>query len=270
MPINFSKNNITSLIYSLLREQKTGVLSVKIPGKSQDISIQKNEHSFDAINDDIALLKSPNIVTTNFIYFCSGRITYAYEKSHNNFSRLKDYLQHHHQDSKVSQYLAISQSRNNPISQEYDCLIWLLEKNYLSSQQFKAILNKLIKETIFELFIARQSIANFQENYSLTPVCYSSVTEQKIYQIQKVVSEWKKLYPLIISPHQYLYLQDKAYLKKNVSKINYQYIVNWSDEQKTFIQLSRQLDCSIIDVGKTFYPYIKQKLVTSQTACDQY
>lgn len=264
MPINLKKNNISSLIISLIKEQKIGILSVKTPvTKSHALLLNTNNDSFRKPQNASTTIENNFLIKEFFFY--SGTITYGFGNNQFQPARLKDYLMCYQLESKVDEYLTDSCIDKNTDKTEYDCLIWLLQKKYLKPQQMREVLSKLIKENILELFISEHSQANFQENYSLDPICHSSITINTICRLNNLAKTWKLFEPFIVSPNQYIYLKNRTFLKENISSTSYANITKWSQSQKTLIELSRQLNCSVVDIGQAFYPYVKKRLIVLKT-----
>lgn len=255
------------MIKFLAIEQKSGILSVEIPKytysykNSQILTKLDYSEGKHPTNNSSSRLSFHHVS----IYFLGGKITYALSKNRDNLIRLKDYLQYYQLQLTIEEYLAECPNYEDSKLQEYNCLVWLLQKKYLQPLQFKSIFLKLIEETIFEIFLCQPGTVTFQVDHHFYPVLPNKSTMKIIYQLEGKIRQWKQFTPYILFPQQRLKLQDKAYLQNCVSSTTYKCFISWTDRQKSLLELSRQLNCSLIYLGKALYPYIQKGLLTLES-----
>ncbi len=191
-----------------------------------------------------------------FVFFVNGQIAYAADQSHNNLSRLRDYLH---------RYKAEAETNNLPISTislinapEYASIWLLLEKNILKPEQGRRILESMVQETLFDLLSLHQGEFVFEMGPALAPQLTTLEVGPLVTKIMKQVQQWKELYPHIYHPHQYIVITNEPQLKAALSQGGYHSLSRWANNKTTLRQLSRYLNRELLAIAKALYPYAER------------
>jgi twitching motility two-component system response regulator PilG len=247
---NLKEFEISSLLNWLELEQQTGILYIE----TQSCLLDINTNNCNSIP-----IFSPRIW---YIFFINGKITYASEETNDDseLTRIRDYLSYYHLENLTSYENNIPKDLNN--TQEYNYLVYLLQKKLISPRQSQAILYKMIKETLFELLNSAQEKFVFK----VCPASYMSLAEIEISSLLSTVKYslriWKQFFPYIRSPYQFLILQNEDQIDQVFSAQAHLTLSNWIDRKASLLQLSRQLNCQLVDLAKALYPYIKKGFVS--------
>ncbi|NEQ52835.1 MAG: DUF4388 domain-containing protein [Leptolyngbya sp. SIO3F4] len=185
------------------------------------------------------------------VFFANGGILYA-GRTNEQLERLQDILS----PLNLSiNWADVNLSNLAPLRPpEYGALWWLLEKNYLTTQQARSILYRLIEETLFEVISLHQGRFSFRFRASLSPQLtqFSSppILKKVIHQLQG----WLKLQPHLSSFYDCLLPVDKAQIE--ISS-NLEPIMRMANGKTPIIRISRHLNRNIYSIGHSLYPYIQ-------------
>ena len=247
--------NIRSILQFIEIEQYTGTLYIEskdyrtIPNLETDfIFLPTNGKSlnFKKNNKDRLLL----------LFFTNGKITYATNNNYNKLLRIFDYLQYFY-PQKDWEYL-LKNFGNNLNPREYSCIWQLLQEKLISPQQALTIIKKTIVEICWELIDLSQGNFVFRRDEPITPQWDGLTTSILMGDIFKQLRLWKQFFPYIKSPQQYLILSDVKQLSKSVSSKTYKTLTSWAEKKLSLLSLSRQLNYSLVDLAKAFYPCIQK------------
>ena len=264
MHVNLREINIKSFLEFLLKEQRFGILSVEIPTETSSKS-HHNLINHQSVKKISQLIFSDRPTSVKNLFLVSGEITEAFDSQQTNFQRLEDCLAYYQLEDKLSKYLSAFTSEELTDKNESDCLIWLLQHEYLKPLQMKTIILRIIEETLFEIFSSPRGKITFHVDSDLHPICHGRSTIKTIHKIDRQLKQWRQLSPDILSPHQSLSLENRQYLNDTLSSKTYDCLVNWTDTQQSLLQISRRLNCSWLDLAKALYPYLQQGLLTLKT-----
>ena len=191
-------------------------------------------------------------VNSWLIFFANGGILYA-GRTNEQLERLQDILQ----PLNLSiNWADVDLSDLAPLRPpEYGALWWLLENNYLTTQQARSTLYRLIEETLFEVISLHQGRFSFRFRASLSPQLteFSSPTivKQVIHQLQG----WLKLQPHLSSFYDCPLLGEHTQLAKAP---NLPPILAMANGKTPIIRISRHLNRDVFSIANGLYPYIQQ------------
>jgi len=207
---------------------------------------------------DSELFRRTNKEISFNCFFVNGKITYAGKVDNNSLERLKDYLCYYKVAGAIDD-LPYSEISRTTIS-EYGCLWLLLQKQIISSEQLRSIINKMIQETLFELLSFKRGFFYFGE-CRLTPeialVEVSALVKKTLGQL----NEWKQFYPYIKSPLQCPVIKDEDSLLEVVSPNTYNRLSAWTDGKTSISQMGRFLNQDFVTIGQALYPHIQKGLL---------
>ena len=264
MKTNLREINIQNLLKSIDKEQKNGILYVKLPKNSifnKDLLSESNTRS-KKLGEEELFSSETDILG---LAFFAGKITYTFTNEQCKMARLKDYFAYYQLETNIEQYFTENQDRNTVETAEYNCLIWLLQRRYLEPSQLKSIVRRLTEETIFSILLCDRAIFCFQVDNRQYPLPTASTTREIVYGLERELKQWHKFAPYILQPYQKIQIEKHDALKSAVSFKTYQCLTTWADEQKSLLQLSRQLNCSLVYIAKALYPYVKKGLAILKT-----
>ena len=189
------------------------------------------------------------------VFFANGGILYA-GRTNEQLSRLRDILRS--LDISID-WAAVNLSNLAPLRPpEYGALWWLLENNYLTAEQARGVLHRLIEETLFEVISLHQGRFSFHFRASLSPQLtefnISPLVKQAIRQLQG----WLKLQPHLNSFYNCPLLVNTHQLETGA---NLPPLLALADGKTPIIQLSRYLNRNIFSVANGLYPYIQKGTV---------
>ncbi|MGK7945982.1 MAG: response regulator [Microcystaceae cyanobacterium] len=191
-----------------------------------------------------------------YIFFVNGQIAYTTHSHSPSHTRLQEYLLYYGisslpDDASITNRVTI----NDP---EYGYLWLLLEKKVISPRQGKAILERMIQETLFDLFNLDHGYFHFQKGIGLTPQLAYVALAPLIPKIIQQVQQWKQFYPQIRQPEQCLFLKNPTALQTTLPSSIYHSLVHWADGQTSLRQLSRYLNRNLLTLAKSIYPYTER------------
>ena len=100
------------------------------------------------------------------VFFANGGILYA-GRTNEQLNRLRDIL---HPLNLAIDWTNVNLSNLAPLRPpEYGALWWLLENSYITTQQARSVLYRLIEETLFEVISLHQGRFSFRFHASLSP-----------------------------------------------------------------------------------------------------
>jgi twitching motility two-component system response regulator PilG len=260
---NLKEFGIRSLFHFVESERVTGILYIQaktIPGfDDNDLGITDREYLVTAKQENNYRLISKSEFRSWFVFLVNGKITYATETENQELNRLRDYLSYYQLENTISSQVDLP--TNNTSTLEYNSLLFLLQKHFISPQQAKIIIRKIVSETVFELLSLSQGtfILKIDDilNFSLTEIEISPLMSN----IHLALQTWKQFYPDIQSPYQYPLLNIQSKINQNLSSKTYNTLSKWIAKKASLLQLSRQLNCNLIDLAKALHPYIQQGFI---------
>ncbi|GAB4535993.1 MAG: response regulator [Pleurocapsa sp.] len=260
---NIKEFGIRNLFHLLESERVTGILYIqtnKIPRfDDNNVNITDRVRFFTTQQINNSELISQSEFKNWFVFLVNGKITYATETGNQKLNRLRDYLSYYQLENIIDHQVDLP--ANNASTLEYDFLLFLLQKQFISSQQAQMIIRKIISETVFELLSLSEGtfIVKIDDilDFSLTAIEISSL----IFKIHSAIRRWKEFYPYIQSLHQYPLLNVQAKIECNLSSKTYNTLSKWVSKEASLLQLSRQLNCNLIELAQALYPYIQQGFV---------
>ncbi|MGK7932718.1 MAG: response regulator [Microcystaceae cyanobacterium] len=188
-----------------------------------------------------------------YVFFINGQIAYTTHPHIPRLSRLQDYLGHY--DIFTLPNESLITSINDP---EYDYLWLLLDKKIITIEQARTIMEKMVQETLFDLFNLYYGSFHFKKGIGLTPQLINIAIAPLIPQIMQQVQQWKQFYPHIRSSEQCLTIKNPTALQATLSPKIYQSLVHWADGKTSLRQLSRYLNRNLFTLAKGIYPYIER------------
>ena len=186
------------------------------------------------------------------VFFANGGILYAGRTSEQ-LNRLRGILQ---SLNLAIDWSAVNLSNLAPLRPpEYGALWWLLENNYLTTEQARSVLYRLIEETLFEVISLHQGRFSFHFRASLSP----QLTEFNIGPlVKKAIRQlhgWLQLQPHLSSFYDCPLLADTYRLEAG---INLPPVLALANGKTPIIQISRHLNRNIFSVANSLYPYIQK------------
>ncbi len=252
--------NICSILQLLESEQKTGTLYVET--EISPLNLPK-KHNCTYINTEIDFLPStkPHSQQRNwFIFFVGGQIVYATDSHSQDLLRLKNYLDFYQKEQVLEKLTNLSDNSTTPL--EYSAILLLLQQKLLKPIQIQKIIQNIVKETLFELLISQQKKFIFTSDLSPLPQITNLHISSLLGTIKNQASSWKQFYPYLRSPHQYVGIREPEQLRLHLSKQAYQTLSDWTDKKASLLQLSRSINCSVVQLAKAIYPYVRKGWVT--------
>jgi twitching motility two-component system response regulator PilG len=138
---------------------------------------------------------------------------------------------------------------------EYGALWWLLENNYLTTQQARSVLYRLIEETLFEVMSLHQGRFSFQFHASLSPQLTEFNIGPLVKRVIRQLQGWLQLRPHLNSFDDCPLIAD-TYRSETTS--NLPPLLAMADGQTSIIQIPRHLTRNIFSVANGLYPYIQK------------
>lgn len=190
-----------------------------------------------------------------FLFFDRGELIYATEAD-TNLTRLQDYLYGLQLDYALD-CLATSKLGINVL--EYSQIWSLLEFKVINLDQAKTILEKMIKEVLFDILRLYEGNFVFEVSPTLTPkisrLKFSQIASGYSHQLQA----WQKFYPFLESVDQIPTL----IVPESLSGLSV-----WIDGKNSIRQLSRYSGWDICKVGQYIYEAIALGQVSVSSLTD--
>lgn len=234
---NLKEIDVASLLQLLEIGQRSGTLWVET----------------DLFSSHIFRVK-PNTIAFN-CFFVNGKITYANLVDNSGLARLLDYLHPYKLPHNKDDLLEAGKITTN--IPEYDCLWLLFQKQIISFNQVRTIIQKMIQETLFELVSIKEGFFYFGE-YPLLPEITSVEITPLLKKIMPQLKHWKEFYPYIKSPNQCPVIKDGDSLREFISAKTYKRLSNLTDGKTSFSQLARYLNQDCVTIGQAMYPHIQK------------
>ncbi|MGF1496869.1 MAG: response regulator [Elainellaceae cyanobacterium] len=237
--------DIRSILQLIELGQRTGELFVEAYGPA------KGGFGRDRFSDSSA---SPSWL----VFFDNGRIIYAGTSS-SDLLRLRDYLRRYGLEETLDRTNVPAIATIN--APEYGYLWNLLENHLLTPNQGRAIVQSMVRETLFDLLSLHQGSFIFEIGPSLAPQLITLEINPLVKGIMKQVQAWKQLHPHIQSPNQCPIIVDALSLRETLTQNAIDTLSCWADGKTSIRQISRYLSRDIVTVAKAVYPYIQQGTV---------
>jgi twitching motility two-component system response regulator PilG len=191
-----------------------------------------------------------------YLFFVSGQIVYAADHTNNSLFRLRDYLQpYQDKHPAIEPSCNAITTLNTP---EYSHLWCLLEKKILTPAQGCKIMQKMVEETLFDLFGLLHGSFVFEMASPLAPQLTALKMAPLVTKTIRQVQQWKQLYPLIQHPDQYLLITNAKQLRSSVPEKAYSSLSRWSEQKITLRQLFRYLNRDLLAIAQVLYPYAER------------
>ncbi len=256
--------DIRSILQLIELGQRTGELLIEAyqtPLENQGNYDEKSDLSY----SQPITLHSPRIFW--LVFFVNGKIVYTINSENCGCRRLRDYLYRYQLDFSRKKLESRQISSHKEI--EYAYLWQLIEENRLTPDQGKSIIQKMVRETLFDLLSLRQGAFIFEMGSALDPLLTSLEIWPLVTEMMKEVQKWKQLHPYIVSPQQCLVIADKEQLQETLPQKAYEQLLRWADGKTSLRQLSRRLQRNVGTLARGIYPYIERgwlHAVTSSSA----
>lgn len=186
------------------------------------------------------------------VFFANGGILYA-GRTNEQLERLRDIL---HSLNLSINWSAVNLSNLAPLRPpEYGALWWLLENNYLTTQQAHSTLYRLIEETLFEVISLHQGRFSFRFRASLSPQLTEFSISPLVKKVIRQLQGWLQLQPHFNS------FDDCPLLTKahrSDSDPSLSPLLAMANGKTSIIQISRHLNRNIFSIAHELYPYIQQ------------
>ncbi len=191
------------------------------------------------------------------VFFFNGQVVYA-GKTDGELNRLRDYLYRYQLDETLNTLDVPEVATFN--SPEYGYLWALLENHYLTPAAGRAILNGMVRETLFELLSLHQGSFVFRLSPGLSPQLTTFEISSLVASLTTEIQAWNQFYPHLQSPHQCPSLvpsvQPPSLQSSTVLKAAE--LATWIQGKTSIQQLSRYLNQSIVAIAQALYPDIRQ------------
>lgn len=253
---NLHDINICSILQLLEFEQKTGTLYVETEISAFNVFQKQNCNCINTELESFPFAKPQGQQRTWFIFFCAGQIIYATDSNSQDLLRLKNYLDFDKNEIIWEQIANLLD--DSTILPEYLAILLLLRQQRLQAFQAQKIIQNIVKETLFALLISNPKKFIFTVDFPPIPHITNLRISSLIKTLKNQVSLWKQFYPYIRSPHQYFTISDREQLRLGLSRQIYQTLSDWTDQKASLLQLSRAMNCSVVQLAKAIYPYIKK------------
>ena len=186
------------------------------------------------------------------MFFANGGILYA-GRTGEQLERLQDIL---HPLNLSINWADAALSDLAPLRPpEYGALWWLLEHNYLTTQQARSILCRLIEETLFEVISLHQGRFSFRFRASLSPQLTDFSIPPLVKRVVRQLQGWLQLHPHFSSFYDCPLLTDAHQLDAASSLPP---LLSMANGKTPIIRISRHLNRTIFSVAHGLYPYIQQ------------
>ncbi|MBX2865411.1 MAG: response regulator [Leptolyngbyaceae cyanobacterium MAG.088] len=186
------------------------------------------------------------------IFFANGGILYA-GRANEQLNRLQDIL---HPLQLPINWADVNLSNLTPLRPpEYGALWWLLENSYLSTQQARSILHRLIEETLFEVISLHQGRFSFQFHTALSPQLTEFNVGPLVKRVIRQLQGWLQLQPHVNSLYDCPLLSDTY---PSEASSNLPPLLAMANGKTPIVQISRHLNRNIFSVANEFYPYIQK------------
>ncbi|MEO0406542.1 MAG: response regulator [Cyanobacteria bacterium P01_A01_bin.135] len=196
-----------------------------------------------------------------FVFFDNGKVVYAADSTSGalKLQRLRDCLYRYRLGS------ALDETDFSTIATvhvpEYGYLWSLLEQHTLTPVQGRAILRRMIRETLFDLLGLHDGKFTFEASVSLAPQLAAFDIEPLVKDVVKQVQLWKQLHPHVRSPEAMPTIVDEAPLHKVLKPEAITLLGQWANGHTSIRQIARYLHQDIAKLAKAIYPYVQEGTV---------
>jgi twitching motility two-component system response regulator PilG len=202
-----------------------------------------------------------------FVFFVQGRIVYAGDPLAG-IQRLKGLLdgvrsadgQRPLPPIDWETFPVAEQVRSN--APEYGCLWALLERRRLQPEQARALLETMIRETLFELLGLHQGTFIFEMGEPLTPALAAWEPLPLVAAVAPQVQEWKQFYPQIRSPEQCPVIVNATALMQSLPLATATALMQYAAQRLSLRQLAHALNRDLLTVAKAIAPCIQRGWMT--------
>ena len=185
------------------------------------------------------------------VFFANGGILYAGRTSEQ-LNRLRDIL---HPLKLDVNWERVDLSNLAPLRPpEYGALWWLLENGYLTTQQARSVLYRLIEETLFEVISLHQGRFLFRFHASLSPQLTEFDVKPLLKRVIRQLQGWLQLQPRLSSFYDCPLLTDIH----RTDSASLPPLLAMSDGKTPILQISRHLSRNIFSVANGLYPYLQK------------
>lgn len=250
--------NFSSLIKFLELNQQTGTLFLETRTRKASIK-QTATGSYSHFNSESDGLSSLSQIQAWLIFFKDGKIIYATNSEENSLLQLKDYL-HFNLSAETLNYLEES-SESSFGYLEYRYLVELIKRGVITPLKAKKIIKNILIENLFQISKSHQGNFLFKSGQNYLSNFFEFTPSGLIGLVLKELQDWYKLTPYIYSEAQYFGNCRQEQLQKNLAADTYQTLINWIEHKTSLLQASRQLNCSVVALAKTVYPYLQKSWI---------
>ncbi|MEG3438490.1 response regulator [Pannus brasiliensis CCIBt3594] len=191
-----------------------------------------------------------------FLFFINGRIAYAVERSDGPLDRLRDYL--YPAGIEIRDGGRGPEGSSDSPELEYTRLWWLITEKELSPFQARAILEAMIRETLFDLFGLRRGAFVFRGGPAIAPALLSLPLSPLLPEIARQTRQWRAFSPLIRQAEQSISISRDSELKAALPEKAYRNLAGWARQKTTLRQLSRYLRRDMATIARNLYPYAQR------------
>ena len=187
------------------------------------------------------------------VFFSNGGILYA-GRTNEQLNRLRDIL--HPLDLAID-WADVNLSNLAPLRPpEYGALWWLLENSYITTQQARSILYRLIEETLFEVISLHQGRFSFRFRASLSPQLTEFDIAPLVKRVIRQLQGWLRLKPSLSSFYDCPLYTDTNH--HEASRSNLPPILSVATGKTSIIQISRYLNRNIFSIAKEVHSYLEK------------
>lgn len=251
-----SEIDIRSILQLIELGQRTGELFVE----AYSMSVPSSASETTSANNSVWKRPKQPVEKSWLVFFLNGKIVYA-GSADPDLRRLRHYLRHY-RVSVPRELMETSTAIATTNAPEYGHLWALIETHVLSPAQGRAILQRMVQETLFDLLSLHQGSFIFELSPPLAPQLETHEIGVLVPSIMKQVQEWKQFHPHIQSPDQCPVIADTSHLR---SKITESALTAWLDGNTSIRQLARFLNQNIVTVARRLYPYLERGDLQLQT-----
>ncbi|MEM8612905.1 MAG: response regulator [Cyanobacteria bacterium P01_H01_bin.105] len=185
------------------------------------------------------------------VFFANGGILYA-GRTNEQLNRLRDIL---HPLNLAIDWTNVNLSNLAPLRPpEYGALWWLLENSYITTQQARSVLYRLIEETLFEVISLHQGRFSFRFHASLSPQLTEFDIAPLVKRVIRQLQGWLQLQPSLSSFYNCPLLTDASH--PGPPSPNLPPILAVANGKTPIIQISRHLNRTIFSVANELYSYL--------------
>ena len=166
---------------------------------------------------------------------------------------------------------------------EYLLISVLYKRKLITIIQVKEIIEAIIKEVLFDCFVAQQQIERVKVIYETkanqmgailkSPLFKQPITQinytKTIERLESSINNWEKINLVNCSPNYAPVIRDINKLKKSVDSDTYQKSFIHIDGKKTLRDLAIITKQDLLNLAKLFAPHIKSKAIALQQVSDR-